>query len=360
MPAYAWKTFLSQWSQDVLSTDIKMAFPPEVRSAGWIGYSAATEAEIARAETRLNTTLPPSYREFLQITNGWPMVTPLLGRLWSSKRTEWLSARRSSLVEGWLMGEALSGPLEPIPDEAYFVYGEKQDSALMRGEYLRSALEISDLDIRDDAIYLLNPQVVTPQGEWEAWYLASWLPGAIRYPSFWKMMQAEYERFLDSIDELKNCTQDFLDYVEKRLQPEDAPKALTIQIEDLRAALQDAVNRASVEPKPGDTRTLPQYQQGVVEGLQLALERVREIEESTQDPQELEVQLRALADDLNGLGLKGIQSMMKEMNAGKILLAGLMDKLTGGVKGLDRQFQSAAKPAGYTAAASIIRSFLDR
>ncbi|MGD8750324.1 MAG: hypothetical protein PVG14_02820, partial [Anaerolineales bacterium] len=87
--------------------------------------------------------------------------------------------------------------------------------------------------------------------------------------------------------------------------------------------------------------------------------RVREIEESTQDPQELEVQLRALADDLNGLGLKGIQSMMKEMNAGKILLAGLMDKLTGGVKGLDRQFQSAAKPAGYTAAASIILSFLD-
>ncbi len=46
------------------------------------------------------------------------------------------------------------------------------------------------------AIYLLNPQVVTEEGEWEAWFFANWLPGAARYRSFQEMMEAEYQDFL--------------------------------------------------------------------------------------------------------------------------------------------------------------------
>lgn len=44
----------------------------------------------------------------------------------------------------------------------------------------------------DAAIYVLNPQIVTPEGEWEAWLFADWLPGAARYRSFQDLMQAEY------------------------------------------------------------------------------------------------------------------------------------------------------------------------
>jgi hypothetical protein len=80
-----------------------------------------------------------------------------------------------------------------ISDEEYFVYGAEQNPGLIRYEYIRTALEISD--VGDTAIYLLNPQVVAPDGEWEAWFLASWLPGANRYRSFWELMQAEYLRF---------------------------------------------------------------------------------------------------------------------------------------------------------------------
>ena len=47
----------------------------------------------------------------------------------------------------------------------------------------------------DSAIYLLNPKVVTPDGEWEAWFFANWLPGAARYRSFVELMQAEYRSF---------------------------------------------------------------------------------------------------------------------------------------------------------------------
>jgi hypothetical protein len=35
--------------------------------------------------------------------------------------------------------------------------------------------------------------VVTPDGEWEAWFFANWLPGANRYRSFWEMLQTEQD-----------------------------------------------------------------------------------------------------------------------------------------------------------------------
>ena len=80
-----------------------------------------------------------------------------------------------------------------LTDEEYLVYGETQDSVRFRVEYLESALEVSD--IGDSAIFLLNPKVVTPDGEWEAWFFGNWLPGANRYRSFAELMEAEYQSF---------------------------------------------------------------------------------------------------------------------------------------------------------------------
>ena len=57
-----------------------------------------------------------------------------------------------------------------------------------------------------DSIYLLNPQVVTAAGEWEAWFLADYLGGADRYPSFQALMEAEYQNFLDGQTPLAEVT----------------------------------------------------------------------------------------------------------------------------------------------------------
>jgi hypothetical protein len=352
MSTYNWKEFLTQWSKGVLSTELERAFPSEIRASGWIGYPGATEAQIAWAEARLKTTLPLSYREFLKVANGWPMVAPLLGRFWSTEEIEWLATRRSSLIEDWMMGQELYGQIEPVSDEEYFVYGKEQDSISMRVEYLRSALEISDFDARDGAIYLLNPQVVTPEGEWEAWYLASWLPGATRYCSFWEMMQAEYESFLDSREYVKEYTQEYIEYVKKRLSPSDDPQMLVVKLPDLIETLQREIEvyRSSMEPVPGRP-SLRQYQQGVIEGLQVAETRLREIQTQTQDPQELRKQLRALADELDSRGRQGIQAAMKDFDLGRIL--------SGGISEIERQVQSSAKPTGYRNAAGMIRSFLN-
>ena len=82
-----------------------------------------------------------------------------------------------------------------IPDEEYLIYGEHQSGPAYRAEYLLSALQISD--VGDSAVYLLNPEIRTDEGEWEAWFFATWIPGARRYRSFWEMMKAEYHAYLE-------------------------------------------------------------------------------------------------------------------------------------------------------------------
>ncbi len=54
-------------------------------------------------------------------------------------------------------------------------------------------LEISD--VGDSAIYLLNPQIVTADGEWQAWFFSNWNPGAVRHRSFQELMVAERNAF---------------------------------------------------------------------------------------------------------------------------------------------------------------------
>lgn len=93
-----------------------------------------------------------------------------------------------------MVGVNQQGEPAPVPDCEYLVYGDKQDSCMLRDEYLQTALEVSA--VGDSAIYLLNPKVLDADGEWEAWFFADWLPGAIRYRSFREMMQGERDRFL--------------------------------------------------------------------------------------------------------------------------------------------------------------------
>lgn len=188
-----WEQLLRQWSQEVIASEYAERLAPDVIAAGWLGYPGATEEQIRQAETRLGAQLPPSYREFLKVTNGWRMTTSFIERVWSTDEIVWFADRNPQWIAGYTRTRS-NQSLPTVPDDEYFVYGEGQDPVLMRIEYLPSALQISEEG--DAAIYLLNPQVVTPEGEWEAWFLANWLPGAQRYRSFWELMQGEHAEFM--------------------------------------------------------------------------------------------------------------------------------------------------------------------
>ncbi len=74
------------------------------------------------------------------------------------------------------------------------MYGADQSVVHFRKEYLQMALEVSDYG--DACIYLLNPEVITDEGEWDGMFMAGWLPGVSRYRSFQEMMQAALETYL--------------------------------------------------------------------------------------------------------------------------------------------------------------------
>lgn len=205
LDAFDWAAFLEQWSRIVLArSDAREHLLPEVVTSGWLGYPGATEEQIAFAEARLGTRLPPSYRAFLAVSNGWRFIDGGISKLWSTSSIEWFTVRHQDWIDAWMDGleQAIKeyGEIAPVTDEEYFIYGGEQDTTLtFRAEYLPTALEISPNEPDDSAIYLLNRQSVTPSGEWEAWFFADWLQGAHRYQSFQVMMQAEFEATLNKL-----------------------------------------------------------------------------------------------------------------------------------------------------------------
>ena len=202
MLASEWKKFLAKWTAEIAARPSKTTADMRALDPRFgFGFPGASEAEIAAAEERLGARLPPSYREFLAATNGlrqpYDYVVALGGDFWGTDRIEWFRVRNGDWVDAYAGETVLSG-YPSVSDRDYFVYGPGQDSALFRPEYLRAALEISD--VGDSAICLLNPEIRTADGEWEAWFFANWLPGAARYRSFRELMEAHYEGFHDGAD----------------------------------------------------------------------------------------------------------------------------------------------------------------
>lgn len=201
MRVFDWVSFLRRWSQAVLARDdVSEWYPPEIVATGWIGYAGATEEQITRAEVRLGTRLPPSYRAFLAVSNGWRFRAHVTSGLWlwPVEDIEWFAVRHREWIDAWMGGVALAraryGAWDPVADDDYLVYGARQDATLsFRDEYLETALAISPNEPDDSAIYLLNLRTITCDGEWETWFFADWLQGARRYQSFQEMMQAEYD-----------------------------------------------------------------------------------------------------------------------------------------------------------------------
>jgi hypothetical protein len=199
--SFNWKSFLQQWNDEILEILKKATwqFSPMELSAlreGRMGYPGASEQEIKDLETRLNVTLPPSYKEFLKFTNGWKQIgfDAESTKLFSTTEIDWFNVKNPEAIDSWMVGAQF---MPEVPDEVYFIYGSEQDPVHMRNSYLKSALAISQLV--DAGVYLLNPEVVTEDGEWEAWFFGFRLPGANRYRSFEAMMKAEYVRISQSL-----------------------------------------------------------------------------------------------------------------------------------------------------------------
>jgi hypothetical protein len=191
MSSFNWDILLKKFSRTLIEErdEADWDLTPAMVKSGWLGYPAASEAEIVEAETRLNTRFPPSYRAFLSVSNGWRNSDWTEMHLYSTSEIDWFTSRNQAWIDAWQSTVAES----PIPDEKYFVYGADQDCIHLRREYLSTALEVSS-DSGDGDIFLLIPEVVFETGEWEAWHFGNKLPGAHRYRSFYELMEKVTEQ----------------------------------------------------------------------------------------------------------------------------------------------------------------------
>jgi hypothetical protein len=194
---FDWHAFLEEFSKELLEEErIRSGLSDEVVSSGWMGFDGASEGDIQALEERLGARLPFTYRQFLAVSNGWRSLGIYQPGLSPTTRVEWFREHHQDVIATWQKGGRRSSKKSapPISDEEYFVYGSGQATYHLRSEYLHSTLWISDGT--DEGDYLLNPEVIFPDGEWEAWHFAHWYPGAVRTRSFREMMENCLSKFL--------------------------------------------------------------------------------------------------------------------------------------------------------------------
>jgi len=249
MESSDWPIFLRDLSNLLLENDAAAfaeygiyQIPEEYHVRGYLGYPGASEEQIAAAEARLGAEflrkthlrkaraanrsrlrakgalveatrifdlpcspgiislrlmirthglkLPASYPAFLKASNGWGhMGVTNPGKLWSTDEIEWLWVRNQEDIDLW--GNPLDNDATP---EEHLRDRDRGSSVSYRGAYMKHCLEVSDWG--DACILFLCPEVLTPDGEWECWHLASWYPGADRTASFqeWFKKRAAFER----------------------------------------------------------------------------------------------------------------------------------------------------------------------
>lgn len=179
-----WEPWLREWNRALLASYDPGKYSafvdpavvtPERLASGWLGAPGATENQLAALESRLGRRLPPSYRSFLQVSNGFIQPGVIVPRVLGTDEADWYRAGHQDVIDVWT--EALRG----------------QDTAGRDTfeRHLPSCLQVSEVERVGSAVYLLNPEVVDAAGEWEAFYFAHWVPGANRYPSFRALMEQE-------------------------------------------------------------------------------------------------------------------------------------------------------------------------
>jgi hypothetical protein len=154
-------------------------------SDNWLGYTGAMDQEIENREKELGVTLPPSYKDFLRITNGFRQISFFSGQLLPVQQVEWISKKDPEFLRIYQR----SFDDRVFEQEKYLVYDDRQRSVDFHTPFLGKTLQISEWV--DGSVVLLNPRVKFGE-EWEAWLFANWYPGARRYRSFKELMEYEY------------------------------------------------------------------------------------------------------------------------------------------------------------------------
>jgi hypothetical protein len=192
MSNFDWRELMTRWSEELLESSLGESVPMDMRARGYLGFAPATDNDIAAAEARLKIALPPSYVAFLRTSNGWGPTGQAIDAIWPVQSIGWFSKRNADWIRAYVAPGDLAAEMDT---REYYSYGPFA-SSVFKPNHLKCCLQITP--VGDAAVYLLNPQAITADGEWEAWFMANWLPGVYRYRSFRELMVAQYHSFAGS------------------------------------------------------------------------------------------------------------------------------------------------------------------
>ncbi|MEU6198018.1 SMI1/KNR4 family protein [Streptomyces sp. NPDC047061] len=174
-----WRSLLVRWSQewaDAQDGD-RPARDDEPMRTRWLGFPPAPEDRIQALEERLGHRLPPSYRTFLTVSDGWRNAG---GFIWVLAGTGQVRPHEDAAG----LSEDFPGELDDDPTP---------EDELLAGMWGRAL----QLDVESDAVYvLLDPGDVDEAGEWAVYTWAPWHGDVpTRYGSFRTFMEAMYRQF---------------------------------------------------------------------------------------------------------------------------------------------------------------------
>ena len=176
----SWPELLRRWSGEAIENgdDIGLTVTAEARASGWIGTPPASASAVAAAEARLGRVLPPSYKSFLTVTDGWPVLSMDYGSLRPVTGIAWLRDAEPELLE--ILRDS-SGDFEWPPD------GDDGPPLLERSVLLSTGTDS----------FLLDPARAGAAGEWFTCVFTSWHPGAAEHsPSFRAGLEGHYASFV--------------------------------------------------------------------------------------------------------------------------------------------------------------------
>src|SRR5262245_59647171 len=110
MSSFSWERMLKRWSDAIIESGEPCDLSADARANRWVGYPPATDDDIAAAENRLQCALPTSYKTFLKITNGWPLVSDSVRRLLPIQSVRMLSEAEPAIVDAWSKVPELDSP----------------------------------------------------------------------------------------------------------------------------------------------------------------------------------------------------------------------------------------------------------
>lgn len=179
--SFDWRPFLVEWSKewsDSLPDDATRSEQDEAaRRVRWLGFAPASEERIAAMEERLGRRMPPSYREFLKVSDGWQHAGGFIWLLAGTKNAWWHNnvSGLADMFEEYLDDDA--GP------------AERRDADIWRRGL--------QLDVESDITHvLLDPEDVDEDGEWAVYVWASWrAEPPERYANFVAFMRGMYQEF---------------------------------------------------------------------------------------------------------------------------------------------------------------------